>query len=422
MPRIIGNLPSDRWENEVLRALKSQLPADWVVMPSVKWTVKKHGYVRDGEADFVVLAPGSGMVVVEVKGSKEFVVGEDGIWRRREGEDGWMALKEPPPEQAMRNMHDLVGALADEKDWKEFPGRYAYLVIYPQGEAKDLPPMFDESTIATRRHMTQLASRLRNALETRGSTAQGNHFVGQAVEATIDHLKNRQFHVRKVDTGEDVVDDAGRIELLTRQQFASLKGLFQLPRVAVIGPAGSGKTVLALWRLLALVDAGQRAVYVCYNRALSEFLKLRNPEHANSIWNVDRLFLHLCPESQGMAGRDEFHREQLPGLVMDKAAGISRYDPILVDEGQDFSEEQLIALLELLSSDGVWAFFADWRQDLYRAGEGSLIGTEVVFHLYHNCRNTMKINEACNTDLGTRVESMPGMPQGRRSQESSATR
>src|SRR6185437_1838154 len=357
MPRIIGNQPADRWENEVLKALKNQLPADWVVMPSVKWTLQKNGYVRDGEADFVVLAPGVGMVVVEVKGSREFMVGDDGIWRRKQGEDEWVALKEPPPEQAMRNMHDLVGALADEKQWKEFPGRYAYLVIYPQGEAKSLPPMFDESTIATRRHMNQLASRLRNGLEKRGGASKGAQFTSQVLESIIDHLKNRQFHVQKVDTGADVTDDTGRIELLTRQQFASLQGLFQLPRVAVIGPAGSGKTVLAMWRLLALVDQGRNAIYVCYNRALADCLRMRYPDHAAFIWNVDRLFMDFCPESRGMAGQSGFHREHLPSLVMDKAASLPRYEAILVDEGQDFSEEQLIALLELLSRDGAWAFF-----------------------------------------------------------------
>lgn len=412
MPRVIGNLPADRWENEVLKALKSQLPADWVIMPSVKWTMGKNGYVRDGEADFVVLAPGSGMVVLEVKGSKEFLVGEDGIWRRRQGEDGWVTLKEPPPEQAMRNMHDLAGVLSDEKHWKEFPGRYAYLVIYPQGEAKSLPPMFDESTIATRRHMNQLASRLRNALEKRGGAAKGSQFTGQVVESVIDHLKNRQFHVQKVDTGQDAGDDASKIELLTRQQFASLRGLFQLPSIAVIGPAGSGKTVLALWRLLALIDSGRRAIYVCYNRALADALRLRYPEYAEFIWNVDRLFMHFCPESRGMAGHEEFHRQDLPGLVANKAAILAKYDAILLDEGQDFSPEQVIALLELLASNGAWAFFADWRQDLYRAGQGSPIGAEVVFHLYYNCRNTVKINDACNKYLETKVDSMPGMPEG----------
>lgn len=412
MARVIGNPPADRWENEVLKALKSQLPSDWVVMPSVKWTLEKNGYVRDGEADFVVLVPDSGLVILEVKGSKEFKVEEVGRWLRRQPDDTWVPLKEPPPEQAMRNMHDLVGVLLDRNRWSEFPGRFAYMVLYPQGEARSLPAMFDESTLATRRHMHQLSARIRNALDKRAGNAKGTRFTTEAVESIIDYLKNRKFHVQKVDTGEDVASDVGAIEQLTRQQFASLKGLFQLPSVAVIGPAGSGKTVLAMWRLRALIDQGQEAVYVCYNRALAESLRLRNPDHAESIWNVDRLFMEFCPEAKGMAGHDAFHREVLPGMVMDKSAGLPKFDAIVVDEGQDFSEEQVIALLELLSPGGAWAFFADWKQDLYGAGKGTPIGAEVVFHLHHNCRNTVRINDAANRYLGAKVESMPGMPTG----------
>ena len=374
--------------------------------------VAKEGYVRDGEADFVVLAPGSGMIILEVKGSKEFMVGEDGIWRRKQRDDSWLALKEPPPEQAIRNMHDLAGALMEWNKWRDFPGRYAYLVAYPQGEAKSLPAMFDESTISTRRHMNQMASRLRNALDKRGGHDRGDRFTQPVVESIIDYLKNRKFHVQKVDTGEDVASDADKIEQLTRQQFASLKGLFQLPRVAVIGPAGSGKTILAMWRLQALVDQGQEAIYVCYNRALAESLRLRHPDYAEFIWNVDRLFMDFCPESKGMAGESGFHRELLPSLVMDKVVSLPKYGAILVDEGQDFSEEQVIALLELLSEDGMWAFFADWKQDLYGAGKGTPIGAEVVFHLHYNCRNTRQINETSNKFMDTKIESMEGIPIG----------
>jgi hypothetical protein len=412
MPKVVGGLPADRWENEVLKAFKNQLPDDWVVMPSVQWTLAKNGYVRDGEADFVVLVPNSGLVVVEVKGSKEFKVGENGVWRRKQNDDTWVELKEAPPEQAMRNMHDLTNVLSERYKWRAFPGRFSYLVIYPQGEAGSLPAMFDESTIATRRHMNQLATRLRNSLEKRGGYSRGEQFTTQILESVIDQLKNREFYVQKVDSGEDVADEAERIEQLTRQQFATLRGLFQLPNVAVMGPAGSGKTVLAMWRLKALIDQGKRVIYTCYNRALASSLRMQNPDYADFIWNVDKLFIAMRPEARSTAGQDGFYREVLPALIMDYADTHEKYDAIIVDEGQDLSEYQIIALLELLSSEGEWAFFADWRQDLFRAGNSTPIGAEVVFNLHHNCRNTVKINDASNSYLNSSIDSMPGMPVG----------
>lgn len=412
MPRIIGNKPVDFWENKVLQALKNQLPDDWVVLPSVMWTLEKNGFVRDGEADFVVLAPNLGLVVLEVKGSKAFKVGEDGIWMRQESNGSWLKLRESPSEQATRNMHDLTNTIKEKQGWECFPGVFSYIVIYPQGIAEALPDMFDESTLVTRRNINHLASRIRNSLEKRGSTNRSGKFTPHVVESIIDQIKDRKFNIQKVDTEEDVASDLNKIEQLTRQQFASLKGLFQLPNVAVIGPAGSGKTILAIWRLKALIEMGRRAVYVCYNRVLAESLQLNNPEHAEYIWNVDKLFLKICPSKRMMAGQSDFHREVLPGLVMDKAGETEKYDAIIVDEGQDFSEEQLIALLELRTDEAQWAFFADWKQDLYGIGSGTPIGAEVIFHLYHNCRNTIKINDTSNLCTDTKIESMPGMPIG----------
>ncbi|EKO3514434.1 NERD domain-containing protein [Vibrio fluvialis] len=412
MPRIIGAAPADFWENKVIQALKQQLPDDWVVLPSVMWTLEKNGYVRDGEADIVVLVPDLGLVVIEVKGSKEFQVSEEGIWRRKLPNGGWFNLNESPPEQATRNMYDLTSALSSKQGWTSFPGSYSYLVVYPQGKTASLPNMFDESTIATYRHMRQLKSRIRNSLEKRSGGESSVRFTAQTIETIVDQLKDRKFHVQKVDTEEDVSNDINKIEQLTRQQFASLKGLFQLPNIAIIGPAGSGKTVLAMWRLKALAEQGKRAIYVCYNRALSEFLRLNNPEHSEYIWNVDKLFLKLCPENRNQVGNTEFHREVLPGYVMDKSHILEQYDAIIVDEGQDFSEEQVIALLELKKEEGQWAFFADWKQDLYGAGIGAPIGADVVFHLHYNCRNTVKISDASNRCVNAHIESMPGMPIG----------
>jgi len=414
VPRIIGTNPHNRWENEVLKQFRQQLPVDWVVMPSVGWTLMKEGRVRDGEADFVVLAPGLGLVVIEVKGSKEFKVDEGGAWHRLEPNGSWQALKQSPPQQAMANMYTLIELLKEKYRWLEFPGRFAYLVIYPQGQTSDLG-MFDESTVATLRHMNQLASRIRTALEKRGSTSLGQRLTEPAIEKIIDQLKNRKFHVVRVDTGEEAADDKAKIEQLTRQQFATLRGLFDLPKVAVMGPAGSGKTLLAMWRLKALIEDGQKAIYVCYNKNLANSLRHLNPDHAEFIWNIDALFLGVCPQARVPAERDrvgQFFAEELPGIVVDRVSTLDKYDAIVVDEGQDISEFQALALHELVAENGTWAYFADWHQDLYGRGSGTPIGAEVLFTLHHNCRNTIRINDAANDFAKKSIPSMPGMPEG----------
>ncbi|MCA9128765.1 MAG: NERD domain-containing protein [Planctomycetales bacterium] len=416
MPKILGPIPTDRWEREVLHQFRQQLPKEWVVVSSVCWTLETEaGFVRDGQADFVILVPGSGMVVAEVKGSREFRVADDGRWYRRERSGAEMPINESPPAQATRNMHELSRVVVKQGGWGKFPGRFAYIVIYPNGRASQLPAMFDRSTLATSQHMHELASCLRLTLEQRGSSKEGETFSNDVVEKIGKILTCRQFAITKADTQSDVEDDVVKVDELTRQQFSALRGVFDLPRVAVVGPAGSGKTLLAIWRLQALLEAGSRALYVCFNKNLAELLRRKNPDHASAIVNVDRFFRKLCRVGQ-ISDTDKYFREELPGQAMNVASELpveEKYDAIIVDEGQDFSELQLIALYEFLKpTDASWVFFGDWCQDLFQVGSGVAVGAEVMFRLYHNCRNTVCINGATNTYMDQRVEPMPGLPEG----------
>ena len=88
MASVLGVAPTNEAERKVLKQLQQQLPEDWIVLPSVSWALRQNGYVRDGEADFVVLVPNQGLVVLEVKGTKEFEVREDGRWYRKDPKQG----------------------------------------------------------------------------------------------------------------------------------------------------------------------------------------------------------------------------------------------------------------------------------------------------------------------------------------------
>lgn len=422
MPRVLGPIPADVWEQKVLEELKKQLPADWVVISNVTWAFSSDGrIVRDGQADFVVLIPGSGMVVLEVKGSKEIWIDSDGCWYRSDKQGNRTLITKSPPEQAMSNVHTLAEIVEQKGGWSKFPGRFSWIVAYPNGKANKVPDLFDFSTLITIRQLHELTSKLRLSLEKRGSEGIGAQFSGTTIDKVAGILTSQPFAVSKADSGVDVQDDVLKIDTLVRQQFAALKGIFEFQRVAVVGPAGSGKTLLAIWRLQALLEAGKRAIYVCFNTKLAESLRARNPECADAIINVDKLFTNLCPGARRGDDQTTYFRETLPALalgVAEKLPEQSKYDAIIIDEGQDFNEDRLYTLYELLkveSSD--WIFFSDRRQDLFQSGSGEAFGAEVVFQLYHNCRNTQQVNLATNQYLGSMpVQSMPGMPEGERPQ------
>lgn len=423
MPKVIGPVTVDKWEREVRRQFSAQLPGDWVVVCNVSWSVRDaSGYVRDGQSDFVVLVPGHGMVIAEVKGSREVRVGDDGYWYRRSYTPRGMPtpeetrLDEAPPEQATRNMHELAGLVKKGLGWTKFRGAYAYVVIYPNGEVRSSSTLLDPSTVISKQHMHDLARRLRGSLVARGSERVGAEFNVATCAEVAGILVKRGFVVQAVDTELEAQEDDKSINRLTRQQFAALKGAFELPRVAILGPAGAGKTVLAIWKLKALIEEGRSAIYVCFNRALADFLQTQNPECAASIVSVDRLFHGIVKPQTISADQNVFFSEHLPNLVSDAALQMQddeKYEAILVDEGQDFGESRLYALYQLLrEDDSQWLFFADWTQDVYQKHSETPLGAEVVFHLYHNCRNTESVNAATNRYCSMHVSPMPDSPTG----------
>lgn len=425
MPKIIGPITVDMWEQEVRKQLLDQLPHDWIVICNVSWSVREAGgYVRDGQSDFVVLVPNHGMVVAEVKGSRGIRVDESGNWYRRKysAQGRPLAeerLDEPHTDQATSNMHQLEGLITKALNWGVFKGGYSYVVIYPNGEITLMPTLLDSSTVIDKKHMNDLVRRLRGSLVARGSERVGSKFSSDVCQEVASILAKQNFAITAVDTELETQEDSDSIDQLTRQQFSALKGAFELSKVAILGPAGSGKTLLAIWKLKALLAEGKRVIYVCFNKALAEFLCAKHPECQQSILNVDSFFHRIASPRAIPVNQALFFSENLPYMVMDKTylmGDDEKYEAIIVDEGQDFGENRALALLGLLRNkeSSQWLFFADWNQDIYKRRSDVSFGAEVVFNLYHNCRNTEQVTNATNQYCEMNVEPMPGSPLGER--------
>jgi superfamily I DNA/RNA helicase len=110
-----------------------------------------------------------------------------------------------------------------------------------------------------------------------------------------------------------------------------------------------------------------------------------------------------------------FFDVEAPALLNTAADRLgSRYDAIVVDEGQDFLTQYYTGIEKLLEGgdQGVLYVFADSRQDVFRRAPQYPTGLTGPYHLPFNCRNTVAISRLLERLSGDRVPFAPEAPHG----------
>ena len=132
----MGNTKSNGAENAVLHALEQQARPGDVILQGVRFTDPKNG---DVEADFLVLMPGFGVAVVEVKGG--LVAYADGEWTLTGVSDPNYRRRIHPVDQARKAKHALRRYLDRQPEWNLGLVRSAWFVVMPETEvAGDFGP------------------------------------------------------------------------------------------------------------------------------------------------------------------------------------------------------------------------------------------------------------------------------------------
>lgn len=110
MARYIGLAVDESEENSERLVAESlrRLPGDWTVLHHVTWQCKRGGRQGDGEADFVVIHPSKGILVIEVKGGGIEV--EAGRWFTIDRYGDRHSIKNPY-DQAVSSKHVLLAWL-----------------------------------------------------------------------------------------------------------------------------------------------------------------------------------------------------------------------------------------------------------------------------------------------------------------------
>jgi hypothetical protein len=398
-------------EEPVYVALRDQLGDDYAVLHSYPWLRPWRGdALLEGEADFVVVHPQRGILVLEVKGGD---VRHDG---RRWFRDTLSGPKEfqDPFTQARRNMHallDIVRERSAKRLGKENVA-HGYAVVFPHLDYEGSPPPHaDSAIIISRRHLSMMAQVIETAYKAWADVARP--LAHEQYRMLLNDCLMPKFRVFRP-VGPDISKAAERLLELTETQAQVFEGLYVHDRVLVEGVAGSGKTFLALHRSLAFAREGKRTLFVCYNTELAAWLRAHVEEDPTTsafrdlltIKNFHALAADLAREAgipfkpaHGGPPTEAFWNDEVPDLMEQAVLSLAgerraQYvDAIVVDEAQDFCLGWWYALTNSVLSkpDGPLYAFLDPNQSLRGAVEWPEIDFGARFKLTINCRNTRRI-------------------------------
>jgi hypothetical protein len=364
LPESITSDPMRGAEVEVYHALRSQLPVEYRVYYSSPWLgTDPDGREIDGEADFIVAHPDKGLLFIEVKGGV-VRVDSNNRWTSTNRDKITWKIKNPV-QQAKQSKYELLKKLNQSKKWNARFINAHHGVILPHVSELQGTLRADMSAdlFAFDKDLPYLAQwveiRLQSGADSADSLgADGMEALNTLVAGEI------QFQVR---SSTLIAQDLRTLALKTNEQILYFRDMAYFPRLALPGAAGTGKTILAIEKSILLAQESKRTLLLCYNRPLS--LQI-----ASSVADYPLVtaanFDQFCRQTAAAAGQQVIGASfaELAARLVENfsVAHQAAFDAIIIDEGQDFEKEWLIALEQLVKggADGVLYVFYDNNQNV----------------------------------------------------------
>lgn len=381
-------------ESEVRTAEALELlPNEWIVIHSVSWQGRRREREGDGEADFVLLHPDHGIVVLEAKGGDIDI--DRGRWTTTDAFGNTTEID--PFEQATASktaLHKFLKARLASS----IPTCHA--VVFPfLRRLPELGPSAPREIIVTAKDLEDIRGTMERIVAHWKVKAKIN---ASTIKSIIALLAPTTSVRRRL--SDRAFEASAKLLKLTDDQVRAFRSTRNFRRLLVTGGPGTGKTILAVEKARQCAARGDRTILLCYNELLGAELRR---EGATSGF-VGSTFHSFCFSQAKAAGINvpsspdaAWWENEAPFVLLEAANALAtKFDAIIVDEGQDFPDEWLEVLEGLVEADDAFFYvFADVEQDLWgRLADRLSTLPDIV--LETNCRNTFQIASRVGAIVG----------------------
>lgn len=387
-------------EVKFYKALKEQLSDKFHVFYSVRWySTDMQGMRTDSECDFLIFNPDYGFICIEVKGGTNISV-ENGIWYL-DDDTGGRELKKSPYRQAEQSMYFFKKYYEDELE-TQYPGVYGNAVAFPNFAVNN-PLTVDsplELTIDSN-DMSRLSKRIIELFRYfKGNKAGGTSYLSKDAQEKFISLINKRIALA-ISAGALIEEKERELNEINKSQDVIIDLLTHYKRAFFVGGAGTGKTWIAIKKVQKSILDGKKALYLCYNKALANYVaKLFNGQA--DCYNFETLSFIILKDKAIKAPMVNGVKEYANLWVSDGVT-LPQYDLVVVDEGQDFSEDWALCVNLLVKEGGSLYVMYDENQNIFNRNFGDKFSIEQPpLILKYNIRNTANIYDYATdrTSLG----------------------
>lgn len=402
---------------------------DWVVFHSLG--IENHQTVVFGEVDFLVCASNLGVFALEVKGGR--ISRKDGVWVYTDKYGVEHEKVRGPFEQALESMYSIKDELSKKDISRNAKNSLCgYGVMFPDIEYINSDIDINQKEIFDKRDGQFVGRYIKRLAEyNKNKFKEKKVFVVYPTEENINEIVKalRSDFDKALPLTTKLEYAENSLLTLTEEQYKCVDGLSMNKRCLINGPAGTGKTVLAIKNVKESVALGKKVGFFCFNMLLEKELRRHfdnseetKPLYIGSLTNyLEQLVRkYNLYDFNKMDNPSVFYKKELPLLALDAITieGV-KFDKIVIDEAQDLMTDEYLMVIDVLLNGGLkkgeWFFFGDF--DFQTINNREISGEKVVellednanfaiFNLTINCRNTPNIQKEMNKVFGTNTQSL----------------